>query len=376
MVTDSSDPATTPSAGVGGRAQRRRAESTRSGRPPQPHQTRTTRVPGAGRRLHAPRLDRLTILTLLLLTWAGTCLSPLVDVWGVGTVVVSAASLIPLIPVAAVPLVTVALRRRRWVPLTATVLAAAAPWVFVLGYAAPDDQSARSGTGPTVRLLLVCGDHGNVDPKAVVTAVRSQQVDVLVVSELTPTLSHTLTAAGLDRLLEARSVQLPPTGVADAADGGMGVWGRFDVTASAPLPGTHWPAARVVMKPAGAAPFTLLATHVAPPLTAGARSWADDLATVRYVGARTDGDLVVLGSLNAMPWHRQFRAFSAAGLSDAAEVLGRGLRPTWPTWLPVPVLSVDHAMVSRRIGVESVDTVVVTGSDHRGLLVALRAAPE
>jgi endonuclease/exonuclease/phosphatase (EEP) superfamily protein YafD len=322
-----------------------------------------------------PRLDALTVGALLVIAWAATSLAPLLKVWALGTAVVSVASLIPLIPVAAVPLVTVAVRRRRWVPLVATVLAAAAPWAFVLGYAAPDNPASRSTTGPAMRLMLVCGDHGNVDAQAVVTAVRSQQVDVLVITELTSTLVHTLTAAGLDRMLEARSMQLPTSGTADAMDAGLGVWSRIDVGAAASLTGTHWPAASVVLRPSGGAAVTLLATHVAPPLAAGAVSWADDLAILRHTAAGMDGDAVMLGSLNAMPWHRQFRAFDATGLSDAAEVLGRGLRPTWPTWLPVPVLSVDHALVSRRIGVTSVDTVVVTGSDHRGLLVSLRAAP-
>ena len=376
-MTDGSGPAARTA--TGGRAQRRRAEAAAQTRAPGPDRSGPTGTPRRPRlrltRPRRPRFDLLTAAALLVVAWAATSLAPMVSLWGVSTVVVSAASLIAVIPVAAVPVATIAVRRHRWVPLTATVLAAAAPWAFVLGYAAPDDQSTRSATGPAIRLMLICGDHGNVDPQAVVTAVRNQHVDVLVITELTSTLAHTLTTSGLDRLLEARSVQLPTAGADDAADAGIGVWSSFDVGPVAPVPGTHWPATTVQLRPTAGAPVTLVAAHVAPPLTAGARAWADDLATLRHTAATTDGDVVMLGSLNAMPWHRQFRLFDAVGLSDAAEVLGRGLRPTWPTWLPVPVLSVDHALVSRRIGVDSVDTVVVTGSDHRGLLVSLRAAP-
>ena len=52
-------------------------------------------------------------------------------------------------------------------------------------------------------------------------------------------------------------------------------------------------------------------------------------------------------------------------------MLGQGPRPSWPTWSPLAVLPLDHAMVAGGVGVTSVETVVIGGSDHRALMAKL-----
>jgi len=79
---------------------------------------------------------------------------------------------------------------------------------------------------------------------------------------------------------------------------------------------------------------------------------------------------VLVGDLNATPWNEQFRRLQkASGLSDAADVLGKGLRPTWPVWSPMPLSPVDHVLVGGGVGVRSVGTATVPGSNHRALVV-------
>ena len=50
--------------------------------------------------------------------------------------------------------------------------------------------------------------------------------------------------------------------------------------------------------------------------------------------------------------------------------LGRGLRPTWPNWSPVPLLPTDHALVAG-LGVTEQTSLPIDGTDHRALSVCL-----
>jgi endonuclease/exonuclease/phosphatase (EEP) superfamily protein YafD len=78
----------------------------------------------------------------------------------------------------------------------------------------------------------------------------------------------------------------------------------------------------------------------------------------------------VLTNLNATPWNAQFRWVVSGRLHDSADVLGRGLRPTWPNWSPVPLLPTDHALVAG-LGVTELSALPIEGSDHRALSVGL-----
>jgi len=52
-------------------------------------------------------------------------------------------------------------------------------------------------------------------------------------------------------------------------------------------------------------------------------------------------------------------------------VVGQGLRPTWPTWSPLPIAPVDHLLVGPGLGVADADTTTIGGSNHRALIVTL-----
>ena len=335
----------------------------------------------------------LPVGCLLLAGWAACCVVPAQRWSALATVVVLLAAIAPLTAVAAVPLATVAVRRRRWFCAGAAVLAGLFPWWFALGYAASSDAAVPAG-GSVVHLMIVDARQGQANAADVVAAVAGGRADLLVVTELSGTLAHDLTAAGLDSLVQARSVQLPGQGLApDVPEAGLGVWSRFPVDGVQPISGTTWPAltARVVADGAG---FTLITGHVAPPMPDGGVRWAQDLAALRATAAgvqagggqavasvaagsvagaaSVSGPVVLLGNLNATPWHADFRLFAAAGLQDAGDSLGQGLRPTWPTWSPIPLLPLDHALVGGGVRVEAVDTVIIGGTDHRALLVTLR----
>ncbi len=316
----------------------------------------------------------LPLLALALLLWTLTCLVGVASS-GLGgpaaTAVAVLASAAPLVTLLAVVVITLAARRHDWAAIGIAALAGLLPWVFVGPYASGDEAPPTAG-GAALRVMLINAHEGQASARDIVAATTGNEIDLLVVTELSGMLAHDLTTAGLDRTVTARWVRLPgQDGVANDPEAGMGVWGRADLEQSGDVPGTHWPA-MTARSTAGTASFTLLAGHVATPLPAGGAHWADELSTLREAAGQISGPKLLLANLNATPWHADFRGFDDAGLRDAADSLGRGPRPSWPTWSPVPVLSLDHAMVGGGIGVESVETVVIGGSDHRGLIAVLR----
>ncbi len=310
-------------------------------------------------RYRPPRV--LLPVALLLAAWSATCLFDEVGQARVDVLLVLLAATSPYLALAAVPVVTLALRGRRWTSAAAGLVGGLLPWVFVLGYAAPAPQ--EEPRGPAVRTMIVNGHVGEADPAAVVQAVRDHAVDLLVVTELSGLLAHELTAQGLDAQLRPRWVQVP-----DQAQAGIGLWSRYDVGAVEEVAGTAWPALRTRVE-TGRGAVTLVAGHAVPPLPDVAR-WRADLRALGDA-ARVQGPVVLLGNLNATPWHPEFRRLAGDGLDDAADAAGRGLRSTWPSGSPVPLLPLDHALVGGGVGAEEVETIPLGGTDHRALLTTL-----
>lgn len=125
-------------------------------------------------------------------------------------------------------------------------------------------------------------------------------------------------------------------------------------------------------------PVTLLVVHPRPPLK------PDWYARHQKHFARWERDfprygpnVLMVGDLNSSPWGAPFRHFIAAsGLRDTQ--LGYGVQPTWPTFwpspwlrLPVPLIPIDHVLISRQFTVISQKTGHFVGSDHLPVVVEL-----
>lgn len=344
-------------------AQRSRRAMREAARPDVPGPAPRERPPArdAGRPAPPRRRWPLPLLALLLAGWAACCFADVPGRLGVVPVVLATTS--PFVSVAAAAVGAVALRGRRWVSGVLAVAAGLLPWGLVLGYAGADRAPVENGSA--LRVLVVNAHGGQADAAEIVSAVRANDVDLLVVTELSRTLSHQLTEAQLGQLLVPQWFA-----VDDDPQAGLGIWSEFDVTDPALVPGTTWPAVRVAVQ-TRTGPVTLVAGHAAPPVPAGVDAWSRDLTA--FTGAVRGRDRTVLaGTFNASPWNAPYRRLLRTGLDDAADVQGRGLRPTWPTWTPLPLVPMDSALVSDDLGVESADTVAITGTDHRALLVGLR----
>ncbi len=331
------------------------------------------------------RTAALPVSAFLLLAWSLVCLVPGDRAPGsVGTTAVAAmGATVALVTLLAIPVITLAVRNRRWVSLAAAAVAAVLPWVFLASYASGNQPTQAARTAGELRVMVVNAQEGRASAEDIVATVTGNSIEVLVVTELTGPLAHDLTTAGLDRQVSARWVRLPGEhGVSSDPQAGMGVWARAKVGGSSDVAGTVWPSVALPLlatqtdqtasQNEDAVLVTVVAGHVATPLPIGGSRWVRDLEALRSGAASTDGPVVLLGNLNATPWHAELRAYTRTGLRDAADMMGRGPRPTWPTWSPVPFLPLDHVMVGGGMGVNSIETVVIDGSDHRGLLASLR----
>jgi len=118
-------------------------------------------------------------------------------------------------------------------------------------------------------------------------------------------------------------------------------------------------------------PWRLVPVHANWPMGRQASAFrASDLRGLAAVSARSDRPLLAIGDFNLSPLSPHFSALLSDGrLRNAAA--GRGWQPTWPVFLPVMGIQIDHALVSSDIAVNSFRVSAIKGSDHRPIIVDL-----
>ena len=117
--------------------------------------------------------------------------------------------------------------------------------------------------------------------------------------------------------------------------------------------------------------ITLYSIHPVPPATPGYYSLRNQLlATVGSMVRQSDTSTVVLGDLNTAMWSRSFEDFVlSSGLQDPRKEFG--LLPTWPQFLPLLYIPIEHILVSSDMKVSKLETISIPGSDHRGMIAEI-----
>jgi hypothetical protein len=259
-------------------------------------------------------------------------------------------------------------RARRW----ATGLAAAgvaAGLALHLAWFAPMISGAnpppREGAEP-LRVMVANLYLGAADGAAVVRTASREDVDVLVVHEVTPGLLATMERAGVDGLFGHRAGRAGRTG-----EGTM-VFADTRLGDATRLP-TRWGSWQVSTDD-----FTLFAVH--PHAPTDIAIWRRDHHVIRTAVATVQPDLVV-GDFNATPDHPPMRALAEAGYRSATELANEGWQPTWPAaagasvlGLSVPnVVQIDDVLVGPTFAAVGTHTVDIPGSDHRALVAEVAA---
>jgi endonuclease/exonuclease/phosphatase (EEP) superfamily protein YafD len=118
-------------------------------------------------------------------------------------------------------------------------------------------------------------------------------------------------------------------------------------------------------------PVRVVAAHLMPPMSAAmaARRQRQLDALAAQLDATTE-PTVLVGDFNLSPYSPHFGAFLAdTSLQDAAA--GQGLRYTWPAFMPLLGIPIDHCLTSRHWHTVNYRRLPAYGSDHLPVVVDL-----
>ncbi|WP_051407062.1 endonuclease/exonuclease/phosphatase family protein [Nocardia sp. CNY236] len=243
----------------------------------------------------------------------------------------------------------------------AAVLAVAALWTLVPAFV----PHGHAATGPRLTVMQSNLLLGGADPAAVVGAVRSNDVDVLTINELTNRAAERLAASGLLDELPYR--YLEPV---DGSAGGTGIYSRYPLRDFTKFDGFLLNNMSVTMEHPAGGPIAVFAFHPVPPLDV--RAWSAEMRSIRGLLDAHRGPAVVGADFNATRDHKAFRDLLGGGFAAAADHTGTGLLPTYPTDRPWgPVIGIDHVLLSGATA-ERLHSLTIPGSDHRAVIADVR----
>lgn len=253
-----------------------------------------------------------------------------------------------------------ALWLRDWVAF-AICAAVAGYWSLRLFKTKPG--GAEQADVPMLRIVFANLLHGNSDHARAVQAIAAMQPDIVALCETTPE------ARVAFRALEARLPHALDTCVPDELYG-IVILSRFPVTErSRGIGEDALPRHLAADIDIDGRPLSLLAIHPTNPLRVSrAGRVPGEFAAVAALCRQLNDDLILIGDCNAAGWSHWLRQLEQqTGLAN-----DRGLRPSWPVWLPGPLrLPLDHVWVRGRLSLRQARLGPRFGSDHLPLIAEI-----
>jgi endonuclease/exonuclease/phosphatase (EEP) superfamily protein YafD/predicted RNA binding protein YcfA (HicA-like mRNA interferase family) len=276
-----------------------------------------------------------------------------------GGLAVTAMLFTPYAAIAALLIAGVAVALRNWPAAIVATLATAYLGAAILPRAM-DGETARATGHETLTVLSANVYLGAADPAALIALIDRYRPDLLSIQELTPSFARALRRDDIDRRLPHSLVMTQPKGH------GAGLYSRFRLT---PMPQqTHFlfrmPRARLVL-PNGRR-LRVVAVHPQPPSMSVDR-WREALESLPK--ADSGSPWLLVGDFNATFDQAEFRDVVDSGYRDAGYATGKGLEPTWPgpEVSPWGLITIDHILSDRRLGVAEYGVDDLSGSDHRAI---------
>lgn len=228
----------------------------------------------------------------------------------------------------------------------------------------PAGQAVAVAAGNELSVMTVNVSARNDRHEPLLAMIEHEQPDLILVVELTERWARRLTS--LDTDYPHREL-LP-----DAGAFGLALLSRhrLEIISTAMLGASGAIDARV-HGPSG--PFRVLGVHLLPPTSArGAAERNRQLAELAERRALIDEPLIVLGDFNLSPYSPYYAEWLAATeLEDT--LAGRGPSATWPSFMPVLGIPIDHCFVSAHFTSLERRHLPEFGSDHYPVLVRLTA---
>ena len=265
----------------------------------------------------------------------------------------------PYAAIAALLTVGVAVALRNWAAAALAAFALVCLAAAVLPRAIGSDAEQPAGR-QTLTVLSSNVYLGDASPTALVALVDRYQPDLLSVQELTPSFVARLQRAGLGRRLPHAVLMPQPRGR------GGGLYSRYPLARLAHQTHFHFRMPRAMLTLPDGRRLRVIAIHPMPP-NMGYEEWKGALDSLPDSGGGIPW--VLVGDFNASLDQAEFREVVDSGYRDAADATGKGLQPTWPTdeVLPWGVMTIDHVLADRRLGVADFGVVSLEGSDHRSV---------
>ncbi|WP_207390431.1 endonuclease/exonuclease/phosphatase family protein [Rhodococcus sp. ABRD24] len=281
--------------------------------------------------------------------------------------VIVLASFAPLLLLATVVGAIVSAVARRWLLLAASVVVVGlGAWAYgPLFVAGASGEPAVDASGPSIRVMQANIMVGSADPEALVQTVRERGIDVLTIQELTDPSVEALRAAGLEKLLPHQFLAPYATG-----GGGGGIYSRLPLANGSRVDGMALTNLVTEVDAGLARPVIVYDVHPVPAYIAPAAHWTEDFDRLRDALDSTAGsdNVIVSGDFNATYSHSKFRDLRRGGYVDAADQLGAGILPTYPTDKRYPaVVGIDH-ILTKGAAATSLERIAIVGSDHHGLI--------
>ncbi|MBM6774508.1 endonuclease/exonuclease/phosphatase family protein [Olsenella profusa] len=298
-----------------------------------------------------------------------------------GRLVPEAVSFIPLLfaPII-VCLVLAALWRRRLL-LVVTVAALAVMVWWHHGYLLPGERVSASAAAATqtaadpadsaARIMTLNTHNGDASAQEVVDLVRSQNVEVLCMQELSDEFIAELGNAGIYDLLPYYVIS---DAASEVSNGGRnGIWSLSPMSNVSgnllPIETSSMPAGTVQI---GGRSVRVVSVHPNSPVRGAQDLWDSGLSVI---GSLSDYDhtYLVMGDFNSTWDHARFRELLGSSFVDAGEQSGEGFHMTYPSGALPSLIEIDHIVYARNSGlvVSSLEAIEVGGTDHRALLGTL-----
>lgn len=293
--------------------------------------------------------------------------------------------LVSLIPIIFVPLIVclvLAVLWRRRVLAVLTVVALAVMGWWHAGYFIPSARvsaaaqtavaTAASADDNAARIMTLNTLAGRASAEEIVQIVREQHVEILCLQELSDDFAAELSAAGIDELLPYHVISLGASGVNNG--GRNGIWTLAPMSNISqnllPIQTSSMPAATITI---GGRALRVVGVHPNSPVRGAQDLWEEGLSTI---GSLSDYDhaYIIMGDFNSTWDHARFRELLGTSFVDASEQAGEGFHMTYPSNSVIsPLVEIDHIVYARDAGlaVSDLETVSVSGTDHRALLATL-----
>jgi endonuclease/exonuclease/phosphatase (EEP) superfamily protein YafD len=269
---------------------------------------------------------------------------------------VGAMAVTPYVVIGAVVLTLLSFVLRRWL-VGLAVLVVTLSLTSLLGprFLAEEQPAAK---GPHLRIMAANLYLGHADARTLVDLVKSQQIDVLTMPELTPTAVSALDSAGLAEVLPYRVFDARPGG------DGSGIASRLPLRQIVLVEDSVLSQPSAVVDLPGNDDVELTAVHVYPPLdNTSTRTWRTEMDELPK-STSDKRPRILAGDFNATWDHAAFRALVDHGYADAGEETGEGLTSTWSSWPTGPPLTLDHIVVDDRCALSSYAVFDLPNSDH------------